>query len=66
MAKNPYLSKMWDRRRIVALAEMILHQAEVYQRIINKDIESTGELKKSVQNSINELCTAMVKNIKNN
>ncbi len=50
----------------MALAEMILHQAEVYQRIINKDIESTGELKKSVQNSINELCTAMVKNIKNN
>ncbi len=48
-----------QRKSLVMLAEALLGQVEVYQRIINGDILATEELKKAVQSSIKELCTAI-------
>lgn len=52
-------SELKERFQLKWLAEALLNQTEVYQKIINGDISATKELKKAVQNSINELCTAI-------
>lgn len=52
-------SDIRERFQLKWFAEALLNQTEVYQRIINDDISATKELKKAVQNSINELCTAI-------
>ncbi len=48
-----------ERKRLTMLSESLSNQVEVYQRIINGDIRATEELKKAVQISITELCTAI-------
>lgn len=57
------LNKKWQAR---TFAEVLASETDLYCRIKNGDLKVSSELKKAVQNSIKELCTAILEFVEEN
>ncbi len=57
------MEKYIERNKLNFIATALNNAIETYVRIINGDISATMELKNAVQNSIRELCTAILKEV---
>lgn len=58
-----FLTELHSRHELEYIAESLNNEVLLYQHIFNGNICVTDELKKAVQTSIKELCTALIKRV---
>lgn len=58
-----FFNELHSRHELEYMSEGLNNQVLLYQKMINGDIPVTDELKKAVQTSIKELCTALVERV---